>query len=81
MNSKPRRRNLKGKEADDDPNFRPKERGDADLYRLIGEKPKVLVGKRDEKVAVFMPANMVSGGRVDKADRPHFLSRALLPPS
>ncbi len=56
------------KEADHHPYFRPKDAATLILIDRSGEKPKVLVGKRHDKV-VFMPGKYVfPGGRVDKAD-------------
>src|SRR2546429_2077429 len=57
-----------GKEADHHPYFRPKDAATLILIDRSGEKPKVLVGKRHDKV-VFMPGKYVfPGGRVDKSD-------------
>ena len=57
-----------GKEADHHPYFRPKDAATLILIDRSGTKPKVLVGKRHDKV-VFMPGKYVfPGGRVDKAD-------------
>src|ERR1700751_3486327 len=56
------------KEADHHPYYRPKDA--ATLLRVdrAASVPKVLVGKRHDKV-VFMPGKFVfPGGRVDKAD-------------
>src|ERR1044072_799877 len=56
------------KEADHHPYFRPKDAATLILIDRSGDKPKVLVGKRHDKV-VFMPGKYVfPGGRVDKAD-------------
>src|SRR5437773_11620568 len=56
------------KEADHHPYFRPKDAATLILIDLSGDKPKVLVGKRHDKV-VFMPGEYVfPGSRVDKAD-------------
>ena len=56
------------KEADHHPYFRPKDAATLILIDRSGEKPKVLVGKRHDKV-VFMPGKYVfPGGRVDKSD-------------
>src|ERR1041384_8233314 len=56
------------KEADHHAYFRPKDAATLILIDRAGEKPKVLVGKRHDKV-VFMPGKFVfPGGRVDKAD-------------
>src|SRR5437016_7875303 len=56
------------KEADHQPYFRPKDAATLVLIDRSGEKPKVLVGKRHDKV-VFMPGKYVfPGGRVDKSD-------------
>src|SRR5437899_4724270 len=57
-----------GKEADHQPYFRRKDAATLILIDRSGDKPKVLVGKRHDKV-VFMPGKYVfPGGRVDKAD-------------
>ena len=57
-----------GKEADHHPYFRPKDAATLILVDRSGTIPKVLVGKRHDKV-VFMPGKFVfPGGRVDKAD-------------
>ena len=57
-----------GKEADHHPYFRPKDAATLILIDRSGDKPKVLVGKRHDKV-VFMPGKYVfPGGRVDKSD-------------
>ena len=56
------------KEADHHPYFRPKDAATLILVDRSGTVPKVLVGKRHDKV-VFMPGKFVfPGGRVDKAD-------------
>ncbi|MGY4289691.1 8-oxo-dGTP pyrophosphatase MutT (NUDIX family) [Bradyrhizobium sp. LM2.7] len=56
------------KEADHHPYFRPKDAATLILVDRSGAIPKVLVGKRHDKV-VFMPGKFVfPGGRVDKAD-------------
>jgi 8-oxo-dGTP pyrophosphatase MutT (NUDIX family) len=56
------------KEADHHPYFRPKDAATLILVDRSGALPKVLVGKRHDKV-VFMPGKFVfPGGRVDKAD-------------
>src|SRR4030095_4727863 len=56
------------KEADHHPYFRPKDAATLILIDRSGDKPKVLVGKRHDKV-VFMPGKYVfPGGRVDKSD-------------
>ncbi len=56
------------KEADHHPYFRPKDAATLILIDRSGDKPKVLVGKRHDKV-VFMPGKFVfPGGRVDKSD-------------
>ena len=56
------------KEADHHPYFRPKDAATLILVDRSGTIPKVLVGKRHDKV-VFMPGKFVfPGGRVDKAD-------------
>jgi 8-oxo-dGTP pyrophosphatase MutT (NUDIX family) len=57
-----------GKEADHHPYFRPKDAATLILVDRSTTTPKVLVGKRHDKV-VFMPGKFVfPGGRVDKAD-------------
>src|SRR5262244_4007142 len=56
------------KEADHHPYYRPKDAATLILVDRSGAIPKVLVGKRHDKV-VFMPGKFVfPGGRVDKAD-------------
>ena len=56
------------KEADHHPYFRPKDAATLILVDRSGAIPKVLVGRRHDKV-VFMPGKFVfPGGRVDKAD-------------
>lgn len=56
------------KEADHHPYYRPKDAATLILIDRSGAKPKVLVGKRHDKV-VFMPGTFVfPGGRVDKSD-------------
>ncbi|WOH78729.1 NUDIX domain-containing protein [Bradyrhizobium sp. BEA-2-5] len=56
------------KEADHHPYFRPRDAATLILVDRSGAVPKVLVGKRHDKV-VFMPGKFVfPGGRVDKAD-------------
>src|SRR6201995_347508 len=56
------------KEADHHPYFRPKDAATLILVDRSSAIPKVLVGKRHDKV-VFMPGKFVfPGGRVDKAD-------------
>jgi len=56
------------KEADHHPYFRPRDAATLILVDRSGAIPKVLVGKRHDKV-VFMPAKFVfPGGRVDKDD-------------
>lgn len=56
------------KEADHHPYFRPRDAATLILVDRGGSTPKVLVGKRHDKV-VFMPGKFVfPGGRVDKAD-------------
>jgi 8-oxo-dGTP pyrophosphatase MutT (NUDIX family) len=56
------------KEADHHPYFRPRDAATLILVDRSGPVPKVLVGKRHDKVA-FMPGKFVfPGGRVDKAD-------------
>jgi 8-oxo-dGTP pyrophosphatase MutT (NUDIX family) len=56
------------KEADHHPYFRPKDAATLILVDRSASVPKVLVGKRHDKV-VFMPGKFVfPGGRVDKAD-------------
>ena len=55
-------------EEDHHPYFRPKDAATLILVDRSGSVPKVLVGKRHDKV-VFMPGKYVfPGGRVDKAD-------------
>src|ERR1700753_267659 len=59
---------AQGKEADHHPYFRPKDAATLILVDRSAAVPKVLVGKRHDKV-VFMPGKFVfPGGRVDKAD-------------
>jgi 8-oxo-dGTP pyrophosphatase MutT (NUDIX family) len=56
------------KEADHHPYYRPKDAATLILVDRSGAIPKVLVGKRHDKV-VFMPGKFVfPGGRVDKDD-------------
>jgi 8-oxo-dGTP pyrophosphatase MutT (NUDIX family) len=56
------------KEPDHHPYFRPKDAATLILVDRSGAVPKVLVGKRHDKV-VFMPGKFVfPGGRVDKDD-------------
>src|ERR1044071_4135167 len=56
------------KEADHHPYFRPKDAATLILVDRSGPIPKVLVGKRHDKV-VFMPGKFVfPGGRVDNSD-------------
>src|SRR5689334_7590721 len=56
------------KEADHHPYMRPKDAATLILVDRSAATPKVLVGKRHDKV-VFMPGKFVfPGGRVDKAD-------------
>jgi 8-oxo-dGTP pyrophosphatase MutT (NUDIX family) len=56
------------KEADHHPYYRPKDAATLILVDRTGPTPKVLVGKRHDKV-VFMPGKFVfPGGRVDKSD-------------
>ena len=56
------------KEADHHPYYRPKDAATLILLDRSGSTPKVLVGRRHDKV-VFMPGKFVfPGGRVDKAD-------------
>src|SRR6201986_670530 len=56
------------KEADHHPYFRPKDAATLILVDRTSAIPKVLVGKRHDKV-VFMPGKFVfPGGRVDKSD-------------
>jgi 8-oxo-dGTP pyrophosphatase MutT (NUDIX family) len=56
------------KEADHHPYFRPKDAATLILVDRTAATPKVLVGKRHDKV-VFMPGKFVfPGGRVDKSD-------------
>jgi 8-oxo-dGTP pyrophosphatase MutT (NUDIX family) len=57
-----------GKEADHHPYYRPKDAATLILVDRSGTTPKVLVGRRHDKV-VFMPGKFVfPGGRVDKSD-------------
>ncbi|MGY3073875.1 8-oxo-dGTP pyrophosphatase MutT (NUDIX family) [Bradyrhizobium sp. LM6.10] len=57
-----------GKEADHHPYFRARDAATLILVDRSGAVPKVLVGKRHDKV-VFMPGKFVfPGGRVDKDD-------------
>jgi len=60
---------FKGEKEDDShPYFRPKDAATLILIDRSGPKPKVLVGRRHDKV-VFMPGKYVfPGGRVDKSD-------------
>src|ERR1700728_1678766 len=59
---------AQGKEADHHPYFRPKDAATLILVDRSSAIPKVLVGKRHDKV-VFMPGKFVfPGGRVDKSD-------------
>ena len=59
-----------GKEADHHPYFGPKDAATLILVDRSGATPKVLVGKRHDKV-VFMPGKFVfPGGRVDKIRQP-----------
>jgi 8-oxo-dGTP pyrophosphatase MutT (NUDIX family) len=56
------------KEADHHPYYRPKDAATLILVDRSGAIPKVLVGRRHDKV-VFMPGKFVfPGGRVDKSD-------------
>ena len=56
------------KEADHHPYYRPKDAATLILVDRSASVPKVLVGRRHDKV-VFMPGKFVSpGGRVDKSD-------------
>src|SRR6266571_7534562 len=56
------------KEADHHPYYRPKDAATLILVDRTAATPKVLVGKRHDKV-VFMPGKYVfPGGRVDKSD-------------
>ena len=56
------------KEADHHPYFRPRDAATLILVDRSGAVPKVLVGRRHDKV-VFMPGKFVfPGGRVDKSD-------------
>src|SRR6266704_6157205 len=57
------------KEADHHPYYRPKDAATLILVDRSASAPKVLVGKRHDKV-VFMPGKFVfPGGRVDKSDK------------
>jgi 8-oxo-dGTP pyrophosphatase MutT (NUDIX family) len=59
---------LEEKEADHHPYYRPKDAATLILVDRSAAIPKVLVGKRHDKV-VFMPGKFVfPGGRVDKSD-------------
>jgi 8-oxo-dGTP pyrophosphatase MutT (NUDIX family) len=63
-------RALPGDEKEDNshPYFRPRDAATLILIDRNGPKPKVLVGRRHDKV-VFMPGKFVfPGGRVDKSD-------------
>src|SRR5262245_4066137 len=56
------------KEADHHPYYRPKDAATLILVDRSGAVPKVLVGRRHDKV-VFMPGKFVfPGGRVDSSD-------------
>src|SRR5690348_13701275 len=56
------------KETDHHPYYRPKDAATLILVDRSGSMPKVLVGRRHDKV-VFMPGKFVfPGGRVDKSD-------------
>ena len=56
------------KEADHHPYYRPRDAATLILVDRSGPIPKVLVGRRHDKV-VFMPGKFVfPGGRVDKSD-------------
>src|SRR6201992_2597455 len=56
------------KEADHHPYYRPKDAATLILVDRSSAVPKVLVGRRHDKV-VFMPGKFVfPGGRVDKSD-------------
>src|SRR6266436_424990 len=56
------------KEADHHPYYRPKDAATLILVDRSASVPKVLVGRRHDKV-VFMPGKfVVPGGRVDKSD-------------
>src|SRR5260370_9387198 len=56
------------KEADHHPYYRPKDAATLILVDRSAAAPKVLVGRRHDKV-VFMPGNFVfPGGRVAKSD-------------
>ncbi len=60
--------NREEKEADHHPYYRPKDAATLILVDRTGSVPKVLVGRRHDKV-VFMPGKFVfPGGRVDKLD-------------
>src|ERR1700743_616197 len=57
-----------GKEGDHHPYFRPRDAATLILVDRSATVPKVLVGRRHDKV-VFMPGKFVfPGGRVDKSD-------------
>lgn len=56
------------KEADHHPYYRPRDAATLILVDRSGSVPRVLVGRRHDKV-VFMPGKFVfPGGRVDKSD-------------
>src|SRR5690242_14933301 len=56
------------KEADHHPYYRPKDAATLILVDRSGSMPRVLVGRRHDRV-VFMPGKFVfPGGRVDKSD-------------
>ena len=58
----------KGRQADHHPHLRPKDAATLILVDRSGTTPKVLVGRRHDKV-VFQPGKFVfPGGRVDKTD-------------
>ncbi len=60
--------NKEEKEADHHPYMRPKDAATLILVDRSASVPKVLVGRRHDKV-VFMPGKFVfPGGRVDKSD-------------
>src|SRR5579859_8068745 len=63
-----RREKPEEKEADHHPYYRPKDAATLILVDRSSAIPKVLVGRRHDKV-VFMPGKFVfPGGRVDKSD-------------
>ena len=68
IGDRPKPQDKQDKEADHHPYTKPKDAATLILIDRSGEVPKVLVGKRNDKV-VFMPGKFVfPGGRVDKSD-------------